>query len=237
LATVTGCALHPALLGKTIPFENEDQWLRDFPVPELANTVLTDVQKGLKSGETHTLYYQSATAAELRICLEVLMPAIHLVMLGSNNDIYPLARIGKELGWDLTVMANPLKMDKTLFGMAKVLAPNDDQLPAIDAFTAVVLMSHDYKTDFRYLPAVLRSEAPYIGMLGPRKRAQKMFDALAEAGKPVSDLALARIFAPAGLDIGALTPEEIALSIAAEIRACFAGRMGTSLRLKTGTIH
>lgn len=237
LATITGCATRADLLGKTIPFDNGAQWLRDFPMPDLAETVLADVQKGLKAGETRTLYYQSAEAAELRICLEVLMPAIHLLMLGSNNDIYPLARIGKELGWDLTVMANPLKMDKALFGMAKVLAPQGDSLPVIDAFTAVVLMSHDYKTDFRYLPAVLRSAAPYIGMLGPRKRAQKMFDTLGEDGQPVSEETLARIYAPAGLDIGALTPEEIALSIAAEIRACFGGRAGMSLRLKAGTIH
>jgi xanthine dehydrogenase accessory factor len=73
--------------------------------------------------------------------------------------------------------------------------------------------------------------------LGPRKRAQKMFDALEADGTPVSETDLPRIFAPAGLDIGALSPEEIALSIAAEIRACFSGRPGSSLRLREKAIH
>lgn len=238
IATITGCEDFPEILGTSLPFENEAQWRRYFPVPELAEVVLTDARNGLKTGETQTLFYLTTSGCEIRICLEVLMPAIHLVLYGSNNDIYPLARIGRELGWDLTVMANPLKVEKSLFALAaKVLHPKEAEQPDIDDRTAVVLMAHDYKTDLQNLQQLLDSQARYIGLLGPRKRAQKMFDALEAEEMPVAEGVMERIFAPAGLDIGALTPEEIALSIAAEIRACFAGRQGASLRLREGSIH
>ncbi len=238
LATITGCDAHPETLGKSLPFENRAQWLRDFMMPELAEAVFADAEICLKNGVTQTLFYTTSSGDEARICLEVLMPAIHLVLYGSNNDIYPMARIGKDLGWDLTVMANPLKVEKLLFALAaKVLHPKGDEQPDIDPYTAIVLMAHDYKTDMQNLRNLLHSQARYIGMLGPRKRAKKMFDAFESEGDPIPEEVMERVFAPAGLDIGALTPEEIALSIAAEIRACFAGRPGGSLRLKEGAIH
>ena len=245
--TVTDCESRPDILGKSFSFENQEQWRDDFPLgrqrladgdSELSESVLNDALQCLKNGETRTLFYQTASGSEMRICLEVLMPATHLVIFGGNNDIYPLARIGKELGWDLTVVANPLKVEKSLFALgAKVLHPKGNEEPTIDPYTALVLMAHDYKTDFQNLQNSLESAARYIGLLGPRKRFQKMLDTLEAEGKPISDENMERIFAPAGLDIGALTPEEIALSIAAEIRACFAGRPGTSLRSRAGAIH
>jgi xanthine dehydrogenase accessory factor len=237
LATITDYETDPKILGFCLPFENKKQWLVDFPLPDLAQNVLKDAEKCLKSGNTQTLIYKTSKNENLRVCLEVLMPAIHLVLFGSNNDIYPMARIGKELGWDLTVVANPLKVEKTLFSMAKVVNPKGEIAPDIDSFTAIVLMSHDYKTDFQNFQNLLTSPAKYIGLLGPRKRAQKIFDAFTLAGKPIENHDMKRIFAPAGLDIGALSPEEIALSIAAEIRACFSERKGKNLRLRKESIH
>jgi xanthine/CO dehydrogenase XdhC/CoxF family maturation factor len=110
-------------------------------------------------------------------------------------------------------------------------------LPAIDAYTAVLLMSHDYRTDMENLKKVLPSAASYIGMLGPRKRADKIFDAMAAEGYLMGEADRRRIYAPAGLDIGAATPEEIALSILAEIRSHFSGRNGAPLRLREGSIY
>lgn len=240
LATITGWegAAESEMLGKVIPLESEEQWERDFPVAEISTAVLKDAQAGLRECRTQTLLYALDNQQQVRICLEVLVPAVHLVLFGANNDIYPMARVGRELGWDITVVANPLKMDKSLTTMgAKVLHPAGETAPELDTFTAVMLMSHDYKTDFNHFRKTLSSPVRYIGMLGPRKRAQKMFDALEEEGTPVGPENMERIFAPAGLDIGALSPEEISLSIAAEIRACFAGRQGGSLRYRETPIH
>jgi xanthine/CO dehydrogenase XdhC/CoxF family maturation factor len=225
-------------LGEIVPLENPEQWARDFPIPEIAETVLNDAWNCLEKEETRTLNYRTTAGDAVRICLEVLLPATHLVLYGANNDIYPMARIGKELGWDLTVVTNPLKVEKSLFALtSKVLHPQGAEQPDLDAFTAVALMAHDYKTDLHNLPRVIQSPVRYIGLLGPRKRAQKMFDALEAQGSPIAAEEMKRIFAPAGLDIGALSPEEIALSIIAEIRACFAGRPGNSLRLREKAIH
>jgi xanthine dehydrogenase accessory factor len=237
LATITGCAHLPEVLGTAVPFENKTQWQQYFPLPELSEKVLVDALHALSSAQTQTIVYPTAAGDLVRVCLEVLTPATHLILLGSNNDIYPLTRIGKELGWDLTVVANPLKVDKSLFALnVHVLHPKEQQA-VMDDYTAIVLMAHDYQTDLQHLRHLLHTRARYIGLLGPRKRAQKMFDTLKIEGVTVPDEIMQRIFAPAGLDIGALTPEEIALSIAAEIRACFAGRQGQSLRLREGAIH
>jgi xanthine/CO dehydrogenase XdhC/CoxF family maturation factor len=109
--------------------------------------------------------------------------------------------------------------------------------PMLDEFTAIMLMSHDYKTDLRNLKMAMKTNVSYIGLLGPKKCAMKMFDDLEREGISISENDHARIFAPTGLDIGANTPEEISLSILAEIISNFTGRKGSSLRLREKTIH
>ena len=106
-----------------------------------------------------------------------------------------------------------------------------------DEYTAIMLMSHDYKTDKLNLIKALHTSSRYIGMLGPRVRAEKIFKELEDEGIIISDKDHKRIFAPAGLDIGALNLEEIALSLIAEIRAVFSDRYGGFLKLRKTTIH
>ena len=152
---------------------------------------------------------------DTRYFIEIILPAIHIAAFGGSYDIPTLRRQATELGWDFSIVnkANP-------------------QLPAIDNYTAVLLMSHDYNTDKRNLEKILPSAASYIGILGPHKRAAKLFTELA-----LTTDAIRRIYAPAGLDIGAATPEEIALSILAEVRSHFANRQGASLRHREGSIY
>ena len=143
-----------------------------------------------------------------------------------------------ELGWTTTLVVNINKAPKAMATLAtRAIHNKGEEQPVIDDYTAVLLMSHDYKTDFANLQSVIKTPAPYIGILGPRKRSAKMFDALIEEGRPLAETELQRIFSPMGLDIGASTPEEIALSILAEIRSFFAGRQGMPLREREGTIY
>jgi len=100
-----------------------------------------------------------------------------------------------------------------------------------------VMMSHDYKTDFNLLKQYLKKEIPYIGMLGPKKRFLKMQEELNEIGETTNLDELANLFAPVGIDIGAESPEEIALSVASEIIAVFRERNGGFLRRREGSIH
>jgi xanthine dehydrogenase accessory factor len=235
--SITSCNENLNALGKTLLYENKDQFLQAFAIKNIAETVLNDIKESLARQTSQTITCTSADDT-IMVFIEVIMPVIHLIIYGGNYDVYPLARIAGELGWSVTVVTNVTKADKNLFSTAtKVLHNKSEEEPVTDIYTVIVLMAHDYKTDFNNLQKVLKTKAPYIGLLGPRKRSQKMFDALTNESTPVSKENMQRIFAPAGLDIGAATPEEIALSIVAEIRAHFAGRQGMSLRLRQGPIY
>jgi len=109
---------------------------------------------------------------------------------------------------------------------------------AISPRAACVVMTHSFLNDLSVLRFLLGSPARYIGVLGPRSRTDRLLAELQKEGElPPSREQLARLHAPVGLDIGAETPEEIALSILAEIRAVTAGRTGGHLRERAGSIH
>jgi xanthine/CO dehydrogenase XdhC/CoxF family maturation factor len=98
-------------------------------------------------------------------------------------------------------------------------------------------MTHNLEHDFQILGALLDSSAAYIGVLGPRQRTEKLLARVEHARGPLTERSRARVFGPVGLDIGADGPEEIALAIAAEIKAVAAGRAGGLLRHAAGSIH
>jgi xanthine/CO dehydrogenase XdhC/CoxF family maturation factor len=97
--------------------------------------------------------------------------------------------------------------------------------------TAAIVMAHNFGRDAAVLGSLLKTPRAYIGVLGPRQRTARLLEAAGATGDEH------RLFSPIGLDIGAETPEEIALSILAEITAFAAGRPGGSLRRRTGPIH
>ncbi len=169
--------------------------------------------------------------------VEMIPPPIHLIALGSNYDLLPLLEIGRTLGWRLTVVGSLRKIGKPVFELATVV-PDLSQLPVpTDAQTAAVLMSHDYKTDYHNLLELLPLGLPFIGLLGPRKRTERILEELESAGIHLSPTQLNSLHGPAGLDIGATSPEAIALSIAAEIQSVFGNRTGGSLRERTAPIY
>lgn len=223
----------PSTLGRTLLYNNPTGFEKIFPLPALVPALCTDIRGALAVGQSKTVVY-----GDVKIFIEVILPATHIVAYGGNYDIRTLLIQAKELGWDTTVVLNTARVDRSLTAAATTVIDNKgNDRPLIDAYTAVLLMSHDYRSDSRNLKETLPSVASYIGLLGPRKRAQKIFDALAEEGLHLTETELQRIYAPAGLDIGAATPEEIALSILAEVRSHFAGRQGMSLRLRQGSIY
>jgi xanthine/CO dehydrogenase XdhC/CoxF family maturation factor len=98
-------------------------------------------------------------------------------------------------------------------------------------------MTHNYELDVRLLPGLLRSNIEYIAVLGPRRRTEQMLAEMSADGESFTREQLARMYAPAGLDIGADTPEAIALSIAAEIQSVLKTRDGGHLRNRRGSIY
>lgn len=235
--TITGAAAGSLLLGRSFLYAGAATLAAQFPVQSVVPILVADIAETLAQCTSRSVSY-ATDGGEIQVFIEVMVPAVQLVIYGGNYDVYPLVRIAAELGWHTTVVMNTAKADKALWAIAgKLVHHTNEPSPAIDQHTAVVLMAHDYNTDFANFRYALQTAASYIGLLGPRKRTQKMLDALAQEGRMLSTADEQRMFSPAGLDIGALTPEEIALSITAEIRAHFAGRQGMPLRERRGTIH
>ncbi|MBO0951253.1 XdhC family protein [Fibrella forsythiae] len=196
------------------------------------------LQERLAKGVSAPYRLDNGLGSVLDAFIEIVSPEIHLVLWGHQYDVYPLTRLVKELGWRVTIVANALKVNRKIADLVdEVVHPDRFSDILFDDYTAIVLMSHDYKTDKQNLPVALATKAPYIGMLGPRVRSEKLWAELADEGKPIEAADFPRIHAPVGLDIGAVSPEEIALSLAAEIRASFSDRDGTYLRLRQSTIH
>lgn len=167
---------------------------------------------------------------------------IAVVLFGAGADAVPFVRIASELGWQVTVHDHrPAFLTKERFPTAQklVLQSADEPLGNIiaDDRTAAVVMTHNYARDQLILPAVLRSGAFYIGMLGPKARTHQLLNEVAEDGEAFSDAQLARLFAPVGLDIGGDTPESIALSIIGEIQSVLSNRVGGHLRDRKGSIY
>jgi xanthine/CO dehydrogenase XdhC/CoxF family maturation factor len=214
------------------------QSLNAFGDGKLIEQIDSRAQEIIRKNKSKALSFTLGDGRDLDIFAEFLPPELHVILMGYQYDVFPLAKVIREAGWRVTIVANPPKIHREVAALVNaVVAPEDFDLSLIDQYTAVILMSHDYKTDKRNLPTLLPSDAPYIGMLGPRVRSEKIFNELAEEGEPVSEHQMKRIFAPVGLDIGAITPEEIALSIVVEIRSVFSKREGGFLRYRTSTIH
>jgi xanthine dehydrogenase accessory factor len=171
-----------------------------------------------------------------RVLLEPILPPMRLIVCGAGHDAIPLVRQADELGWRATVAdVRHALLNPERFPSAYDFCDADPEAAAAaiqpDTRTAIVLMSHNYLRDVAYLGSFLGAEVAYLGVLGPRGRTEQM---LAELGRPQ---ALDRLHAPAGLDIGAEGPEEVARAIVAEILAVTRGRAGGPLRDRRGSIH
>ncbi len=200
-----------------------------------------DMLRVMETGRPQTGTY-ALTGGENVVFIERIDSGIELVIFGAGYDVIPLARLAREIGWQVTVTEDCIAhLSPKRFPAATCLLYADryavlDKITITDR-TAAVLMSHNYKYDLAVLGSLLKTEVPYIGMLGPRKRFEKMQDEFRNGGKDFSGKDYRRVYAPVGLDIGAETPDEIALSVVAEIKAFFSNRPAGFLKEKSGPIH
>lgn len=200
-----------------------------------------DMQDVFSTGKPLTKAYGIETGTA-EVFIERIDPGIELVIFGAGYDVVPVAKLARDLGWQVTVTDDCIAhLSPKRFPVATCVLYADreaviDKL-TITNRTAAVLMSHNFNYDRAVLQELLKTDVPYIGMLGPRKRFDKMRDEFEKDGQYVTEADLARVHAPIGLDLGAETPDEIALSIVAEVRAFFTKRTGGFLKDKSGPIH
>lgn len=227
--------------GTALLYEENNVWYRELPDIELSETILRDAEdvfcQGVSSIKNYLLGMGSLTAF-----LEYIPRPVSLVVVGAGNDALPLINMAALMGWDTTVAdgrseyASKNRFESTC---RIVVARPEKVLSAVvaDEQTVFVLMTHNYNYDLALLRQLVNYNTKYIGVLGPRKKLKRMLAEMEENNGRLSQEQVSKIYGPVGLDIGAETPEEIALSIIAEIKAVLSCSQGRSLREKQTPIH
>lgn len=182
-------------------------------------------------------------AAGVRAFVEVLEPPLRLLVCGAGHDAAPLVRQAAALGWNpIVVDDRPEFLTSERFPEATSFVPVErpdkmaDVAP-VDERTFAVVMTHNFLRDKDYVRSLLTSPARFVAMLGPATRTRRLLDELREEGSEIGEDDLRRIHSPAGLDLGAEGPDEIAAAICAEIVAVKRGRRAGFLRERSGPIH
>lgn len=207
----------------------------------LANDVTPLLKRIFDSKKSETINL-SCNGEAFEVFLELIQPSVSLILFGGGFDARPVSQLAKNLGWEVQVT------DECVAHIAPIFFPQADRLSLcqrefidrdfnITPYTACVLMSHNYEYDRDVLRKLINTPAPYIGILGPRKRFEKMMAEFKYAGIELSSEQLQRIHSPIGLDIGAEAADEIAISIIAEIQSKFTNRTGGFLKHNPGPIH
>jgi len=189
-------------------------------------TLPPEVQEALDLHAGGSSIVAAAGASFLVVPVEL---PVRLLVLGAGPDAMPLVDMAGMLGWDITVLDHrPAYAVADRFPRAhQVFCQPVANLPAVIAhrhFDAAVVMSHHLPSDATYLASLAASTIRYVGLLGPAPRRHRLLNDIGELASALSS----RLYGPVGLDIGASTPETIALAIVSEVQAVLAGRKGGS---------
>jgi xanthine/CO dehydrogenase XdhC/CoxF family maturation factor len=184
----------------------------------------------------------AAGAGQLDLLIEPILPPYALWIVGAGEHALPLARLAEGLGWYLGIVDHrPALATQARFPMADriVVGHPPESLAGLplDRRSAALVVTHVYDQDREALKALLSQPLGYLGLQGNRKRSARLLRELAEEGLELTPAQRAILHVPAGLDLGAESPEAIALSMLAEVQAALAGHPGGSLRDRTGSIH
>ena len=207
----------------------------------LQSSVTRDALAAIRENRSRCVEYKTASGYA-EFFHEVINPPTSIIIFGAGHDAVPLARLAAQLGWRVAIVDHrPAWTTVDRFPEAEeVLVGRGDDIPARffeDSNSVAVVMNHNYDIDRELLRRLLGSACRYVGLLGPKSRTEKLLDELRRQGIKFTEGQLERLYAPVGLDIGASTPEGIALSIVAEIQAVLSGRSGGPLRNRKAPIY
>ena len=192
-------------------------------------------------GEWHNADHDLLVQPESLVFEQELKACHKLIVIGAEHDAVELCRFASQTGWEVTVIAPPAE-EKTIDsfpGATEFLTQDADHWDPsnIDQQTSVILMTHSYVKDLSFLLRLANCEPGYLGILGPESRREKLLNEFLER-KPDADIGFVEnIHGPAGLDIGAETAQEIAISVIAEILSVYRRTTPRYLKDKRGAIH
>jgi xanthine/CO dehydrogenase XdhC/CoxF family maturation factor len=233
-----------AVTGGRIFYGNAEQFYFENLPDEVERSVelKNDCLEFFAQNKTPEIREYEIGTDRFELFFENIEPPLNLLLFGAGSDALPLAALAKGLGWSVTLIdhraawANAERFPEA----EEIVVSRAENLPPAlfsDEAAIAVVMTHNYEADKKILSRLLNSDCRYIGALGPKKRTEKILGELSDAGENFTPDRLERLYAPVGLDIGAVTPEAIALSIVAEIQSVLAGRNGGFLRLRQGGIY
>jgi xanthine dehydrogenase accessory factor len=168
-------------------------------------------------------------------------PLFQLHIFGAEHDAVHLCKAAQLLGWEVTIIASPTEAKSIDFfpGAKRLIAPTFDQLDTsgLDKQTAIILMTHSFNKDVQYLMALKDVEPAYFGLLGPKHRRERVLSKFLDYFPETSPEFFEQIHGPAGIDIGAESASEIAVSVLAEILSTIRKKEPVPLKDKVGSIH
>jgi xanthine dehydrogenase accessory factor len=214
--------------------------------PTLAQAVASDARAALRALRPAVQTHRAISGQSVEVFIDVIRPPPALLVCGAGEDAVPLVCLAKELGWRVRVVdPRPAYATRERFSAADevIVCPSGafaGRIP-IEPGEAAMLMTHNFNHDQAILQGLLGSAAGYIGVLGPARRTERLLAGIESAAVDAAALpgrkSLRRVHGPAGLDIGADSPEQIALAIMAEIQAVGARRRGGALKRRRGPRH
>lgn len=209
----------------------------------LCGRIAGDLCAVLATGSRDASYAVGADGGDGRVevVLERIRRPVQLVLFGCGHDATPIVRLAGEMGWPVTVVDyRPRNLARARgLGGVNVVAGRPEQIVGaivLDDRTAAVVMNHNYADDRAVLERLLAAPLGYVGLLGPRARTAQLMAEVRPAGASRAQ-SPGCVHGPVGLDIGAANPEEIAVSIVAEILAVFSGREGGHASNRVAPLH
>ncbi|WP_026915773.1 XdhC family protein [Christiangramia portivictoriae] len=209
---------------------------------EISEKVLSKAEEVIQNKQSDLIQLDNSNYSPIQF-MQFYEPPVRLVLIGAGNDAMVLANQAELLGWKIIIAdGRPSHANTQRFtsGCHVIVTRPEEALQhvKIDERTCFALMSHNYHYDLAVLKLLLTiKEVPYIGILGPLKKWQRMREDLENEGIRISKEDEDRIHAPIGLELGAETPAEIGLSILAEIQAVLTASSANFLKHKNSPIH
>jgi xanthine dehydrogenase accessory factor len=215
---------------------SDGSMITDIKEPNLLQTLVSDAKTALNLQHSSINKYQFPSGS-IEVFMEVIQPPTPLIIFGAGRDAIPVVQFAKALGWHVTVVdcrANEATRDRFWLADNVILTRREiiDKQINLERDTVAVVMTHNYCDDLEILKLLLPSSVRYMGILGAKKRTQEILGKIHHSKEQ-----LEKLYFPVGLDLGAETPQEIAIAIIAEIQAVLSNRCGGMLKNRNGSIH
>ncbi|TAE56143.1 MAG: XdhC/CoxI family protein [Nostocales cyanobacterium] len=228
-------------LGSRLTIDAQEKLNSNIASENLQQAIIKDTQETLKNQHSSFHKYQFSSG-EVQVFLEFVQPQINLMIFGAGRDAIPLVEFAKSLGWKVTVFdcrALEVSQERFIIADEVILTRRDilSQQVTINNNSLAVVMTHNYFDDLEILKLLIPANIKYLGCLGSKQRIMKLLQDVKSAIGEFNPKNLSHLYAPVGLDIGADTPETIALSIIAEIQSVLKNRTGGFLKNRTKPIN